>query len=430
MSLDLVGSAFARAIIVPLISIFTLSGPSALAIDCTRVRTPAEVIICSDPEARSCDRDMTSIYESLRHSLPADQFEPVRVAQRAWIAERNAGCGGDTACVRRHCRERLAILANLARTTERNETQLAPATAAGQPTREWQASSEVPLLKSGGVYTVPVKINGALTLDFVVDSGAAEVNIPADVVMTLVRAKTIALSDFLPGARYVLADGTAVESARFTIRTMQIGNRVVENAAASIGQITSQLLLGQTVLEQLGRWSLDTRRGVMVLGDSGLAAPSQSTSRQQFSLPQQTGAGLPDGVPFQIGTSRDEVRSRLGSPSFEQEFGYWTHTTVDRFDDVVPQWLTLSYIYDAGTLRVRQAEAAFASWPGLDVASRTVSRMAGRSATEDARRALVSVGEGGARKATFKVGSVEGTIERKDPARIFIAVWEPGTHRR
>ena len=65
-------------------------------------------------------------------------------------------------------------------------------------------ASEVPLTKEGGVYVVPVQINGAITLDFVVDSGAAEVNVPADVVMTLVRAKTIAPSDFLPGRRMSL----------------------------------------------------------------------------------------------------------------------------------------------------------------------------------------------------------------------------------
>jgi hypothetical protein len=43
---------------------------------------------------------------------------------------------------------------------------------------------------------VPVLINDAITLDFVVDSGAADVSIPADVVSTLIRTKTIGPSDF------------------------------------------------------------------------------------------------------------------------------------------------------------------------------------------------------------------------------------------
>jgi hypothetical protein len=185
-------------------------------------------------------------------------------------------------------------------------------------------ASEVPLTREGGGHVVPVQINGAITLDFVVDSGAAEVNVPADVVLTLVRAKTIAPSDFLPGATYVLADGTRVESARFRIRTMRIGDRVVENASATIGEVASQLLLGQSVLERLGRWSLDTSRGVMVLGEAGggdlaaLPAPQPQSAFAPQAVPR-----LPGGLPFPVGASREEVRRRLGQPSSFSERCPW-----------------------------------------------------------------------------------------------------------
>ena len=55
----------------------------------------------------------------------------------------------------------------------------------------------VPMVGDGGTFKVPVAINGQLTLDFIVDSGAADVSIPADVVLTLVRTGTLAESDFL-----------------------------------------------------------------------------------------------------------------------------------------------------------------------------------------------------------------------------------------
>ncbi len=42
---------------------------------------------------------------------------------------------------------------------------------------------EIPLHKHGGVYTLPVRINGIITLNFILDSGASEVAIPADVAM-------------------------------------------------------------------------------------------------------------------------------------------------------------------------------------------------------------------------------------------------------
>ena len=75
----------------------------------------------------------------------------------------------------------------------------------------------------GGIYDVPVLINGAITLDFVVDSGASDVSVPADVVSTLNRTGTIRPSDFVGQQTYVLGDGTEVPSDIFTIRSLKVG---------------------------------------------------------------------------------------------------------------------------------------------------------------------------------------------------------------
>jgi Aspartyl protease len=156
-----------------------------------------------------------------------------------------------------------------------------------------------------------------------------------------------------------------------------------------------------------------------------LAAPQPLSPFVQQTVPR-----LPDGLPSPVGASRDEVHRRLGQPSFEKDRGYWANTTIDMFDNVVPGWLALSYLYDTRTLRVRQAEATLPPWAGVDYLSAVIARMAGRSVGSSVQRALVAVGEQGARQAEFRVGSIQGTIERQDEARIFVAVWEPGTHRR
>lgn len=46
-------------------------------------------------------------------------------------------------------------------------------------------AENIPLTKKGGVYEVPVEVNGVITLRFILDTGASEVNIPADVALTL-----------------------------------------------------------------------------------------------------------------------------------------------------------------------------------------------------------------------------------------------------
>src|SRR5713101_4800668 len=127
-------------------------------------------------------------------------------------------------------------------------------------------AENIPLIKKGGIYEIPVEINGVITLNFVLDTGASEVNIPADVALTLYRAGTIKDADFLPGQTYTLADGSQVNSSRFVLRHLKVGQRRIDNVAASVGEVFSPLLLGQSFLEKLGAWGIDSQKQVLVLG--------------------------------------------------------------------------------------------------------------------------------------------------------------------
>src|SRR5690348_5015783 len=85
-------------------------------------------------------------------------------------------------------------------------------------------AENIPLTKKGGVYEVSVEVNGVITLKFILDTGASEVNIPADVALTLYRTGTIRATDFLPGQTYRLADGSILQSSRFLLQSLKIGN--------------------------------------------------------------------------------------------------------------------------------------------------------------------------------------------------------------
>jgi aspartyl protease family protein len=104
------------------------------------------------------------------------------------------------------------------------------------------------MVKRGGIWMVPVKVNGLQEIDFVYDTGASETTITADVVSTMMRQKTISSEDFLPGGTYVLADGSTVSSPRFTIRTLEIGGITLRNVSAGISDAKADPLLGQNVL--------------------------------------------------------------------------------------------------------------------------------------------------------------------------------------
>jgi clan AA aspartic protease (TIGR02281 family) len=117
--------------------------------------------------------------------------------------------------------------------------------------------TRVPLKKDGGTFGVPIEINGALTLDFVVDSGAADVSVPVDVFSTLIRTGTIRDSDVIGEQTYILADGSRSKAITFTIRSLKVGDKVVENVRGSVASSDGILLLGQSFLERFKSWSVD-----------------------------------------------------------------------------------------------------------------------------------------------------------------------------
>lgn len=126
-------------------------------------------------------------------------------------------------------------------------------------------SAEVPLDRRNGILTVPVEINDQIKLAFVVDSGAADVALPADVVLTLIRTGTVRPSDFVGSQTYQMADGRTVPSPVLIIRKLRVGPVVISNVRCSVANAEAPLLLGQTFFRRLRSWSIDNSRQVLVL---------------------------------------------------------------------------------------------------------------------------------------------------------------------
>jgi len=129
--------------------------------------------------------------------------------------------------------------------------------------------NEVKLIKKGGVYEVPVILNDALSIYFILDSGASDVSISPDVALTLIRTKTIKSTDWLPGAYYKFADGTTAKSERFKLKSVKIGNIELNNVTCSISNsIEAPMLLGQSALQKLKKYSIDYDNNVMIFNNT------------------------------------------------------------------------------------------------------------------------------------------------------------------
>jgi clan AA aspartic protease (TIGR02281 family) len=124
-----------------------------------------------------------------------------------------------------------------------------------------KAEIVIPMGRVGGIHVVPVLINGAITLYFVVDSGAADVSIPANVVSRLALAD----ADFVGERRYQLADGSTKVLKTFRIRSLKIGDTVVEDVIGSVAPERGVPLLGQSFLRHFRSWSIDNATHELLL---------------------------------------------------------------------------------------------------------------------------------------------------------------------
>jgi clan AA aspartic protease (TIGR02281 family) len=123
----------------------------------------------------------------------------------------------------------------------------------------------VSIEKRGGTYRVPVRINDTITLPFLLDTGASDLVIPTDVVLTLIRADALTSSDFVGKSHYRLADGSEAVSDVVVLREVQVGEHVVRNVMAIISPAQGEPLLGQSFLSKFGAVTLDCDRRVLVL---------------------------------------------------------------------------------------------------------------------------------------------------------------------
>lgn len=138
------------------------------------------------------------------------------------------------------------------------------ATAAGVPATAYKGG-EVALQRRGGTYVVPVEINGQPAIDFHIDSGAADVSVPAYLFQQMKAAGSLRPEDMLGSETYTMANGASVKAETFRIRQLKVGSIELGDVRASVSQYAGPPLLGMSFLGRFSSWSVDNGRSVLIL---------------------------------------------------------------------------------------------------------------------------------------------------------------------
>lgn len=120
--------------------------------------------------------------------------------------------------------------------------------------------NRIKMRKENGVYMVPIEING-IQMEFIFDTGSSDITISALEAIFLYRQGKLSDDDIIGTKEYQIADGTIAEGTTINLKTVKIGNKIIENVEASvIHNMQAPLLIGQSALSKFGEITIDYNR--------------------------------------------------------------------------------------------------------------------------------------------------------------------------
>lgn len=128
-----------------------------------------------------------------------------------------------------------------------------------------EVTYEIPFTVANGVTKVDCTING-LPLNFIFDTGASDVTISQTEANFMFKNGYLSQRDIVGKERYQTADGSVHEGTVFVINKINFGGLELNSVRASVvANQKAPLLLGQTVLQRLGKIEIDNKRKVIII---------------------------------------------------------------------------------------------------------------------------------------------------------------------
>lgn len=126
-----------------------------------------------------------------------------------------------------------------------------------------ETQTDVPIVKDGTVYSVKCSIND-LPLHFVFDTGASDVSISSVEATFMLKNGYLSQDDITGKAYYITANGDITEGTVIRLREVNFGGLVLKDVKASVSKSQkAPLLLGQSVLQRLGKIEIDNERKIL-----------------------------------------------------------------------------------------------------------------------------------------------------------------------
>lgn len=119
------------------------------------------------------------------------------------------------------------------------------------------AEVRIHMEQEGGVFKVPCVING-LKLKFIFDTGASSVCLSQSCAEMMIENGYLEESDIKGVSESKIADGSSINNLVINLKKVEVGGLVIDDVLAIVVPTqNAPLLLGQSVIQRLGKVSID-----------------------------------------------------------------------------------------------------------------------------------------------------------------------------
>lgn len=177
----------------------------------------------------------------------------------------------------------------------------------------------------------------------------------------------------------------------------------------------------QTPLPQISQTPPKTQQNTQVPAPTVSQTPLENQN-QNNSSDNTVSNSIPG---FPVGTSESKVKAVLGNPN-QISRGIWANTRAYIYD-IKPNQITLGYLFDRNSGKLRQTEVSFAQSVDFEQMQATLQEMMGRDLI-NVNQGLQRVYQRRANNYNFNTGDLKVAIERNDRDRIYIGIWDASLH--
>jgi clan AA aspartic protease (TIGR02281 family) len=117
--------------------------------------------------------------------------------------------------------------------------------------------------EANGSFLIPVSVDNAPAVHFLLDSGASDVVLPRWLAAQLIIEGKLTDADYRGQGTAVLADGSSIGLTRFRLATVQIGNVIMHDIECTATYNDGAPLLGLSALNKFRSWMIDPRASTL-----------------------------------------------------------------------------------------------------------------------------------------------------------------------